>query len=189
MVFILTSALLVSLQIIPPRLSHAAVHLSIHGHKFTALIDLCSSDSFMSENIAKMLKLKSKPSTRNISMALSTMNTNISGYCEIYLKLNDYKNVRLSLLKDLCSYVIIGHYFQKQHKHLKFNGGPNPGLMIPFPSDITCVVSASSIGYASLFTNILPTCRPIATRSRHFSIDDKAFIQSNIVKLLHAGVI
>ena len=79
----------------------------------------------MSENIAKMLKLKIKPSTRNISMALSTMNTTILGYCEIDLKLNghDYKNVRLSLLKDLCSDVILGHDFQKQHQHLKINLG------------------------------------------------------------------
>ena len=79
----------------------------------------------MSENIAKMLKLKIKPSTRNISMALSTINTTILGYCEIDLKLNghDYKNVRLSLLKDLCSDVILGHDFQKQHHNLKFNLG------------------------------------------------------------------
>ena len=53
--------------------------------------------------------------------------------------------------------------------------------MIPFPSDITSAVYATSIGDASLFTNILPTCRPIATRSRHFSVKDKAFIQSEIV--------
>ena len=32
-------------------------------------------------------------------------------------------------------------------------------------------------------------CRPIATRSRHFSVDDKAFIQSDIMKLLDIGVI
>ena len=61
--------------------------------------------------------------------------------------------------------------------------------MIPFPSDITCAVSAASIGDASLFTNILPTCRPIATRSRHFSVNDKAFIQSELVKLPQTGVI
>ena len=36
----------------PQSLSHAAVPLSIHGHTLTALIDSCSSDSFMSENIA-----------------------------------------------------------------------------------------------------------------------------------------
>ena len=85
----------------------------------------------MSENIAKMLKLKIKPSTRNISMALSTINTKILGYCEIDRKLNghDYKNVRLSLLKDLCSDVILGHDFQKQHQHLKFNLGGDQSLV------------------------------------------------------------
>ena len=72
----------------PQSLPHAAVPLSIHGHTLTALIYSCSSDSFMSENIAKMLKLKIKPSSSNISMALSTMNTRILGYCEIDLKLN-----------------------------------------------------------------------------------------------------
>ena len=35
----------------------------------------------------------------------------------------------------------------------------------------------------------MPTCRPIATRSRHFSVNDKAFIQSELVKLLQTGVI
>ena len=94
-------------------------------------------------------------------MALSTMNTNILGCCEIDLKLNgyDYKNVRLSLLKDLCSDVI------------------------------TCAVSSSSIGDTCLFTNKLQKCRPITTRSRHFSVNDKAFIQSEIVKLYQKGVV
>ena len=118
----------------PQSLSHAAVPLSNHEHTFTVLIDSCSSDSFMSENIAKMLKLKIKPSTRNISMALSTMNTTILGYCEIDIKLNghDYKNVRLSLLKNQCSDVILGHDFQKQHQHLKFNLGVKAWSSDPF---------------------------------------------------------
>ena len=67
----------------------------------------------MSENITKMLKLKIKPSARDIYMALSTMNTQILEYCEIDLKLNGhgYKNVRLSLLKGLCSDAILAMIF------------------------------------------------------------------------------
>ena len=79
-----------------------------------------------------------------IYMALSTMNTQKTGYCEIDLKRNrrDYKNVRLSLLKDLCSDVILSHYdFQKEHQHLKFNLGGKPGQVIPYPSEVTCAVS------------------------------------------------
>ena len=54
----------------PQSISHAAVPMSIHEHTLTALIDSCSSDSFMSANIANMLKLQIKPSTRNTSMTL-----------------------------------------------------------------------------------------------------------------------
>ena len=39
------------------------------------------------------------------------------------------------------------------------------------------------------YLQTMPTCRPIATRSRHFSVDDKALIQNEIVKLLQTGVI
>ena len=65
---------------LPQSLSHAAVTLSINGHSLTVLTDSCSSDSFMSETmyIVKILELEIKPSTRKISMALSTMNTKIS---------------------------------------------------------------------------------------------------------------
>ena len=51
------------------------------------------------------------------------MNTKMTGHCEIDIKLNghDYKNIRLSILKDLCSDVISGHNFHKQHQQLKFN--------------------------------------------------------------------
>ena len=52
----------------PQSLSHAVVPLFIHGHTLTALTDSHRSYSFMNENIAKLLKLKIKPSTRNISM-------------------------------------------------------------------------------------------------------------------------
>ena len=58
------------IAVFPQSLSHAAVPLSIHGHThtLTVLTDSYSSDSFMSENIDKMIKLQIKPSTRNISM-------------------------------------------------------------------------------------------------------------------------
>ena len=105
------------------EIPHAVVPLSIHGHRLTALIDSCTSDSDMSENIAKMLKLKIKPSTRNISMTLELSTTHEhKNCCVIDLNGRDYKNVRLSLLEYLCSDVILGHNFQKQCQHLFYLG-------------------------------------------------------------------
>ena len=55
----------------PSSLSHAAVPIVINGVALTALIDSCSSESFINEQVANRLKLTLSPSTRNISMALT----------------------------------------------------------------------------------------------------------------------
>ena len=83
---------------------------------------------------------------------------------------------------------IIDHDFQKQHHHLKFNLGGTPGLVFLFPSDMKCTIFAASFGDDSIFINILSTCRPIATRSCHYSVDDKSIIQIEMVNLLHTGL-
>ena len=98
----------------PSSLSHAAVPIVINGVALTALIDSCSSESFINEQVADRLKLTLSPSTRNISMALTTLKTDIIGCCtaDITLNICTYTKVILSVLKDLCSDVILGHDFQ-----------------------------------------------------------------------------
>ena len=96
------------LAISPPGLSHAAVTVTLNSHEPTALIVSCSSDSFISEDSVKQLGLEIQPSSRNSSMALTTMNTSITGGCTITLMLGDnvYNGIRLRVLKDLCSDII-----------------------------------------------------------------------------------
>ena len=178
------------LAIFPPGLSHAAVTVTINGHELTALIDSCSSDSFISEDSVKQLGLEIQPSSRTISMALTTMNTSITGCCTITLTLGDnvYNGIRLSVLKDLCSDIILGHNFQKLHKSLTIDmGGTKPDLIISNTSP--CALSTATIDNISLFTNLLPECKPIATKSRRFSFDDEDFIQGEIDRLLSGGII
>ena len=57
----------------PSSLSHAAVPTVINGVALTALIDSCSYESFIHEQVANRLKLTLSPSTRNISMALNSL--------------------------------------------------------------------------------------------------------------------
>ena len=101
-------------------LSHAALPAVIYGVTLTALIDSCSSDSFINQQVANRLQLAISPTTRNISMALTTLKTDVIGCCTTDITLNDrtYCNVKLSVLKDLCSNIILGHNFQKRHKRL-----------------------------------------------------------------------
>ena len=91
--------------------SHAAVTVTINGHKLTALIDSYSSDSFISEDSVKQLCIEIQPYSRTISMALTTMKTSITGCCTITLMLgeNAYNGIRLSVLRDLCRDIILGH--------------------------------------------------------------------------------
>ena len=67
------------------------------------LIDSCSSDSFISEDSVKQLGLEIQPSSRTISMALTTVNTTITGCCTITLTLVDnvYNGIRLSVTQGL----------------------------------------------------------------------------------------
>ena len=50
-------------------------------------------------------------------------------------------------------------------------------------------MSTATIDNISLFTNLLPVCKPIATKSGRFSFDDEAFIQGEIDCLLLGGII
>ena len=57
----------------PQSLAHAAVPVLVNRHSLSALIDSCSSDSFINELSAHNLKLHINPSSRNISMANTSM--------------------------------------------------------------------------------------------------------------------
>ena len=99
-----------------------------------------------------------------------------------------YNGIRLSVLKDLCSDIMLGHNFQKLHKSLTiYRGGTKPDLIISNFSP--CASSTATIDNISLFTNLLPECKPIATKSRRFSFDDEDFIQGEIYRLLSGGII
>ena len=83
---------------------------------------------------------------------------------------------------------LLGHNFQKLHNYLTIDmGGTKPDLIISNTSP--CALSTATIDNISLFTNLLPECKPIATKSRRFSFDDKDFIQGEIDRLLSGGII
>ena len=128
----------------PSSLSHAAVPIVINGVALTALIDSCSSESFINEQVANRLKLTLSPSTRNISMALTTLKTDIIGCCTADITLNNctYTDVILSVLKDLCSDVILGHDFQKRHKRVTIElHGPQSDLIVS--NSPSCALAAA----------------------------------------------
>ena len=89
----------------PTSLLHASVTVTPNGENLTALLDSCSSDSFINEKTAKHLDLKINPATKKISMAQTTLESKMLGNCvvDIILNGNVYSGVYLAVLKNLCS--------------------------------------------------------------------------------------
>ena len=113
------------------------------------------------------------------------------GHCFSAINLNDlsYTAMCLGVIKNLCCDVILGQDFQKEHRSviIKFCGA-KPDLVIPNPIPV-CPLSEASLGEPSLFVNLLPSCKPIATKSQCFSKNDQAFIHQEITRLLAENII
>ena len=159
-------------------------NISINGKTIEALIDTGSTSSFISgESIAK-LNLPIYPSSNQITLAAKSTCTTI-GYSFANIELNNsrYENVKLNVLKDLCTQVILGRDFMSRHSAIEFK----------FPGDLPkltfCSVAEMNINPPSLFSNLSPECRPIRISSRKFSSDDQKFIKEEIAKLLEDGII
>ena len=67
-------------------------------------------------------------------------------------------------------------------------GGSKPELIIPNSAPV-CALSAATIDEPSLFSNLLPDCKPTASKSRRFSKDDQHIIQQEVSKLLSEGIV
>ena len=89
----------------------------------------------------------------------------------------------------MCSDVILGYDFQRLHKQVTFVYGGNRDELIVQPKRTACAVVASHLEAPLLFSNLRPEITPVATKSRYFNSEDRAFIQEEINKLLSDGVI
>ena len=168
----------------PPNLRHASVPVIVNGHTLDALIDSCSSDSFISESDFNRLQIPKSPSNKTVSLALTSMESTVIGSCQLTLSLNDrtYEKVKIEILQNLCSDMILGYDFQKQHQNLTFHyGGPKPDLLVPSTTQTNISAmseSDTSIKYAdvkppSLFKSLPDNIKPIAIKSRSFNKDDR----------------
>ena len=161
--------------------------VSINGFKAIALVDSRSSESFIHPKLAESASLFAYPSTSTISMATSSLETNVNGFCLVDLKLGTlYCNLHLlhlSVLPELCADLILRLDFQSQHKSVIFeDGGSKPSLSI-------CGLSSLNMDPPQLFANLSDDCHPIATKSCKYSRDDTVFISSEVKRLLAEGII
>ena len=174
----------------PASLLPASLPVSISGTSLTALVDSGSSESYINSNVCTKLNMEVYPTSQQVQMAATTMKVKSDGFCLVDLVHNGmkYPSTRLNVFQDLCSDIILGLDFQSQHQRLIFNfNGDSPDLIISRNSN--CSLTAADTNEVFLFANLSPDVKPIATRSRRYSQEDRRFIQENIDKLLSEEII
>lgn len=65
----------------PSNLRHASVSVTINGLAMNALIDSCSSNSFISDSAFKRINVPMTPSDKKVSLALTSMESSVKGSC------------------------------------------------------------------------------------------------------------
>ena len=138
----------------------------------------------------KKYNLKISAASRTVSMVSLSMNALLKGRCSVNINLlgESYSNIQLSVLPGFCCNIIPGQDFMNHHSSVSFTfGGLRKSLVIS--SSTACSVPSTSVNSSSLFSNLIPNCKPIVTKSRRFENEDKHFIQSEIHSMLQEGVI
>lgn len=169
----------------PGGLRKVTVTAVVSGHELQALVDTGSTESFISERCVRELGLQVLPASGKVSMAATSLSSNIRGCCVESLSVQDceYSDVRLSVLPYLCSDIILGHDFLSQHQKVSVDfGGSKPPLNV-------CGLTTFTVSPPPLFENLTPNCAPVATKPRRYSAEDQAFIASETQKLLAEGII
>ena len=140
----------------PDSLKQASVKVSV-GTKLTALVDSGSSNSYISERIAKYLNLVVHSSTEDVSMALNSLKSHIVGHCyvDITLNKNVYPSCRLGILTDLCSDIILGQDFQGKNKSVVIKYGGSKLELIITKLTPLCALSAVQLEELYLFCFII----------------------------------
>jgi len=108
------------------------------------------------------------------------------GTCEITVKRcgQVYGNVRVMVLNDLLTDVILGQDFMQWHQNVNIHfGGSRPTL------NLNVLYAAVANAPVRMFEHLNDDCHPIATRERQYSNADRRFISMEVKRLLDEGLI
>lgn len=109
------------------------------------LVDTGSSENFIYPYNLKILGSVVMISSKRILMASSSHSSSTLGHCVVSLSLN----VKLSIMANLCSDIILGHKFLNQHSSVEIPFGR------PLSTLTVCgLTTIKNVPYPSLFTNL-----------------------------------
>lgn len=175
----------------PESLTKCLIKIKLNNVVADALVDTGSSETYINEHFASIINVPIHSSTGYISMASTALQSQISGHCFVDLEMMEhkYRKLRLSVLSDLCADVIIGHDILRQHSTLEVSFGGSKSSLCIDNSPSICSLAFLKIDPPTIFSNLSADCRPIATKSRRFSPEDRHFISTEIKNLLSNNII
>ena len=176
----------------PSSLKPAVVDGLLDNLPVHILVDSGPSENFVDFKIYQKFHLAINGSPASIGMASSEVSIPT---CRIVVATFSFHNrtyptTTFSVIKNLCSDVIVGQEFLKLHSSVTFvMNGPEEALTIPPLKPQQLYVAAARLDPPHLFEFLLPECTPIASRSRKYTPEDAKFIASEVQQLLVANII
>ena len=174
-------------------LSGSTIEITVGPKLLTAqaLVDSGSSESFLSDPFVKKHHLAVTPSGGQVSMAQPSLSSSVTGLCTTTVHMRDevYRDLELRVLPSLCTDIILGLDFMRKHKGVKMEFGGSWDWLELNKTQVTCSLEPAVVESPRLFSNLTKDYHPIATKSRRYSHEDKAFIDSEIKRLLSDGII
>ena len=154
------------------------------------MIDSGASRCYIDADLANQMNLNILPYKSSITLANTSSRNETIGVCYVDIMVNGktYSNVQLGVFKNLCSEVLLGGDFMQRHSMVTFKFNSSGGhLTVDKRSDL-CALEEAKIECPSLFANLLPGCKPIATKSRRYNSSHQKFIANETQKWLEDGI-
>ena len=168
-----------------PLADKSKTSVILKGEEFEGLVDTGSDLTFIHPRVVKAKALKVFPGGGSVSMANTSLLASSLGLCKESLVVlgQNYNNMELSVLPDLCADIVLGKDFLKQHESVSFEfGGSLPPLVL-------AGIGTLKIDPPALFEHKHPNIKPIRAKRRRYSQDDTIFIKQEVERLLAQGII
>ena len=162
------------------------VQITVNGVQANALINTGSTLSHINRTFALQHNLTQCNERNEIGLAVTGNCSQSDGFCLVIICMQNrsYSDMKLLVLDNLLTDVILGQDFLKLHNHVQISfGGPKPALRI---SALDCVKTDV---VPRLFDHLTNECKPIITKSRKHSTANEKFIAETIKNDLLNGVI
>ena len=99
-------------------------------------------------------------------------------------------------MPDRCANILLGLDFQTKHKRVILEYGGTLPPLVPYAvthakmeQHVNEPLPSMEVDLIQPFTNLSPDCKPIATKSRRYSADDRHFITGEVRCLVKQSII